>query len=64
MKSRKRFLHLSSFSDSNSFMTAGPGLLWQLLSVHTCNNNNNNNNKKKNLEFFVKQEVSVTGTET
>ena len=24
----------------------------------------NNNNKKKNLEFFVKQEVSVTGTET
>ena len=26
MKSRRRFLHLSSFSDSNSFMTAGPGL--------------------------------------
>ena len=24
MKSRRRFLHLSSFSDSNSFMTAGP----------------------------------------
>ena len=26
MKSRRRFLHLSSFSDSNSFMMAGPGL--------------------------------------
>ena len=27
MKSRKRFLHLSSISDSNSFMTTGPELL-------------------------------------
>ena len=26
MKSWRGFLHLSSFSDSNSFMTAGPGL--------------------------------------
>ena len=26
MKSRRRFLHLSSFSDSNSFMTVGPDL--------------------------------------
>ena len=26
MKSGRRFLHLSSFSDSNSFMLAGPGL--------------------------------------
>ena len=26
MKSRSRFLHLSSFSDSNSVMTAGQGL--------------------------------------
>ena len=25
MKSRRRFLHLSSFSDSNSFMAAGHG---------------------------------------
>ena len=26
LKSRWRFLHLSSFSDSNSFMTAGLGM--------------------------------------
>ena len=33
MKSRRRFLHLSSFSDSNSFMTAGPGLDLPLLTT-------------------------------
>ena len=33
-------------------------MFWQDF-VKEKNNNNNNNKKKKNLEFIVKQEVSV-----
>ena len=33
MKSWRQFLHLSSFSDSNSFMTAGPDICLQLGSL-------------------------------
>ena len=36
MKSRRRFLHLSSFSDSNSFMTAGPDYLRRRDDIVLC----------------------------
>ena len=39
MKSRRRFLHLNSFSDSDSFMTAGPDVPFSfahILMSHVC----------------------------
>ena len=36
IKSTDQFFHLSTFSDSNSFMTVGPGLLQKSFLAHVA----------------------------